>query len=214
MTDWDPIQAYLIEFARRLPDHGRRANRALQEVEDHLREEESELCRQGLEPADATVAAIERFGSSSEILRQFELQAPLESEVPTMVRSTLTPIAALTTVFAAMFFIFAWIDDAPPAETIAKVLLAVVVIAYNAILLLHLWMHRPARAWMPWLVFGGGIVLIAIGSAGFVWTAHLGLTTGDWESYGFVVAALLVLEGALATVFVNVGESKAHQRAA
>ncbi|MCI0332855.1 MAG: permease prefix domain 1-containing protein [Planctomycetes bacterium] len=200
MTDDDPIQTYLMEFARRLPSHTRRAERAVVEIEDHLRERAEELCRKGMDARAAAKVAIEQFGDISRILRQFELQAPLNCEEQPMLRNFMTAVAALTTLFAGMIFVFSWLDDAGPTSLAAKLFGAVVIIAYNIVLLARLW-TRDSRLWMRWVVSCGGLLLIAIGSAGFVWTAHLGLATGDWESYGFVAAALLVIEGVFAALY-------------
>ena len=205
MSEIDPIDAYVNEFFRHLPGRSRRARRALREIEDHLRERTEALCRNGMESLVAAEAAIERFGAPSEVMRQFELQAPLESEV--MMRYVLTLLATLTSAFAALMFVFSWLDDASAAGLIAKIGLSCMIIGYNAILLLRLWTQKSRTAWAHWFIFGGAMLMIAVGSAGFVWTAHLGRITGDWESYGFVVATLLVFEGVLAAVQAMAHES-------
>jgi hypothetical protein len=202
MSENDPIDMYLNEFARQSAGRNRRARRALLEIEDHLRERAAALCRQGMEPAKAAAAAIAQFGAASEILRQFELHAPMESEVPIMSRHLLTVVAAITSAFAVLLFTFAWFDDAAASTLAAKVALAVITIAYNGLLISHLWLSDSRSVWRGWLVFCGGLALIAAGSAGVVWTAHLGQVTGDWESYGFLAAGTLVLEGLLAAVWV------------
>lgn len=213
MTDWDPIQAFLIELARRMPGETSRTSRVLEEVEDHLIEKTDELRRQGLDFEAARAAAVERFGTPGEVLHRFEIEAPLESEVRAMLRFALTLTAGVTTAFAALIFVFSWVDDAPLAVTFAKVALSIVIAAYNVVLLSRLWMRQPARPWLAWLVFGGGLLMIAIGAAGFVWTAHLGEVTGDWESYGFVCGALLVFQGALAAVQSRARETGARKLA-
>jgi len=124
-----------------------------------------------------------------------------------MMRYVLILLAMLTSAFAALIFAYSWFDDAPPASLAAKIFLAAMIIAYNSLLLVRLWSHAARPAWLPWSIFCGGLLWIAVGSGGFVWTAHLGQITGDWEAYGFVVAMLLVFEGALATVQVLTDEA-------
>ena len=200
MTDWDPIQAYVMELARRLPRQGHRTDRVLAEIEDHLRETVDELSQQGMDPADAAAHAVERFGTPPEILRRFELEAPFENEVLKMNRMILTPTIVLTTVCAGLFFFFAWFDDAPAPVLAVKVLLSAAVIGYNLIVLHELWAAKQVGPWEHWLAFGGALTSIAVGSAAFVWTAHLGLVSGDWEGYGFAAGGLLILQGVLATM--------------
>ena len=130
-----------------------------------------------------------------------------------MLRYALTLIATLTSAFAAVIFVFSWFDDAAPTGLAAKVFLAALIIGYNVVLLHHLWM-RATRASLPWVVFGGGLLLLAIGSAGIAWTAHLGQISGDWESSGFVAGLLLIIEGALAAVQVTLGDANLRKLAA
>lgn len=202
MTECDPVNVYLDEFAARLSRRGVAGRRVLEEVDNHLRELADRLCSEGMEPAAAARAAVERFGSPAEVIRQFDLQAPIESEVWAMMRLLLTPVVGLTTLYAGLMFAFSWFDDAPPTVLAVKVTLSAAVIAFGLVLLRGLWTTEPVRDWQRWCIFAGGLALVAAGSAGFVWTAHLGQVTGDWEYYGFVGNGLLVLQGVLAACCV------------
>jgi hypothetical protein len=210
-NDCDPIRSYLFEFAQRLPYRGARGNRVLTEMEDHLREVASELERHGIQSAAAAQESVDRFGTQADLLREFAHQAPFENEVLKMARIILTPVLALTTLFAGLIFLFAWFDDASTAALAMKVFLSVVVIGYNLILLHHLWAAKTTAAWEHWLVVGAALTSILMGAAMFVWSVHLGLVTGDWDGYIFVGATLLVLQGVLATF--NVLISPSQQRA-
>jgi hypothetical protein len=59
---------------------------------------------------------------------------------------------------------------------------------------------RPLRHWQRGLALAAALVSIVIGSAGSVFTAHLGLVSRDWQVYGFVAAGLMILQGVLAVV--------------
>jgi HAAS len=200
MTDADPIREYLDEFARQFSCRGRRARRVLCEIEEHLRDAAQELREQGIEPAAAAAKACERFGSPEEIWRQFDRSSLVDDEVMTMLRMTMTAVVVLTTIMAGLFFVFSWLGDAPPAVQAVKMLISAAIVGYNLLLLHQLWLARVQQALEDWCVFAGALLLVATGSAGIVWTAHLGQVTGDWEFYGFVIGGLLMAEGALATL--------------
>jgi hypothetical protein len=196
----DPIQAYISDFASRLPCHGRRANRVLHEIEDHLRETTDYLCRQGMNPAEAARAAVGRVGTPNELIRQFDIEAPIESEVPIMVRSILLLAALLSTLFAGLFCVMAWFDDAPIAWLIMKTLVSALIMGCSMILFGQAWGHTISLRWERELAVASALLSVAFGSAGGVFTAHLGIVTHDWEMYGFVGAALLILQGVLAAI--------------
>jgi hypothetical protein len=214
MTEFDPIQHYLEEFSRQLPPHGRHANRVLREIEDHLCQTADQLRHQGIEPAEAARLAVQRFGAPRDVFAQFELEAPIESEVMVMVRYLLINVACVTLLFAAAFLILGWFDDAPTTVFVAKVVVSTLILGCSFVLLYRLRTTKPMQLRERGIVMGCGLISIVLGVAGAVWTAHLGLTTGDWEYYGFGGAGLLVLQGALAAMGVVVGESNASKLAA
>jgi hypothetical protein len=202
LASGDRIDDYLQEVAGLFPQNSLRARRALKEIENHLRERADQLQCQGIDAETAATTAVERFGKAIDVFHQFEVQAPFESEVDTMIRNVLTGITGLTTAFAALFFVFSFYDDAAVLTTIAKLLLSTAILGFNLVSLYWLWRQRGERPWLRWAVFAGALFLVILGSAGFAWTAHLGLLTGDWESYGFLMSALLVFQGCF-TVTTN-----------
>ena len=204
MNDDDPIRAYLDEFARRLSGCGLAGRRVLEEIECHLREVADVLHRRGLEPTAAARTAIERFGSADEVFRQFEHQAPLESEVTVMIRSLLKPLAWVTIALAALFFVMSWFDDAPLTALIVKSTVAACVIGCGLIVLFQTRTAEPRSEWQRATVLAGAVLALVIGSAGVVWTAHLGILTGDWEYYGFGVCGLLMLLGVLSAAQLTI----------
>jgi len=200
MNDADPIRAYLVEFSRLLSHSSRNADRVRREVEDHLYETADELCRQGIEPRLAAARAVERFGAPVDVLEQFTLEAPIECEVDVMFRYLLMPTAAITCAFGALFFVFSFLDDAPPAVFAAKIVAATVMIGCSVILFRQGWTTKPLGSWNRWLALAAALASIAIGSAHAVWTTHLGLVTMDWEYYSFVAAGLMGLQGVFAVM--------------
>jgi HAAS len=214
MSDVDPIDDYLREFAQQLPIRGRQANRVLHEINDHLRELADELCSQGMEPAAAATKAIERFGSPSEVRERFDLEAPLESEVDAMFRYVLMSVAALTFAFGAAFMIFSGFDDARPTMLITKLVASAIMMACSSVVFHQGWSVQPLANWQRAMVLASALLSIAIGSAGAVFTAHLGLVTRDWEMYGFVGAALLILQGTLATTHITIAQAPSQPRPA
>jgi hypothetical protein len=204
MSDDDPIRDYVTRFARLLSGHGFRGRRLLEEIECHLRELADALYRRGLEPAAAAREAIARFGSPDEVLRQFELEAPLESEVMTMVRTLLKPLAWATIALAALFLVMSWFDDAPQTAFMVKAAVSAFVIGCGLIVLHQTRMAEPRSEWQRAVVLAGAVLALVIGSAGVVWTAHLGIITGDWEYYGFGVCGLLMLLGILSAAQLTI----------
>jgi hypothetical protein len=199
-TNSDPIQAFLNDIARKMPARSLRALRLLEEFEDHLRERASQLQREGVNEEEAVAAAIAQFGSAGEVLRRFELEFPIESEVDAMIRKLQMSVAALTFLFGAVFLAFSGFDDDRHAMFITKIVASIVIMACSFVLFHQGWTTRPLANWQRGLALASSIVSIALGSAGGVFTAHLGLVTGDWESYAFFGAALLLLQGTLATL--------------
>jgi hypothetical protein len=200
MIDSDPIRAYLDDLARRLRARSFRSRRVLEEIETHLRDSADALMRQGFDPGTAAEQAIERFGSPTQVLRQFEFEAPFESEVDIMIGKLLMPVAALSVLFGSVFLVASQFDDAPRAMYLVKLIVSAFVIGSSAILFHQAWTTKPLAAWHRGLELASALLSIAIGSAGASFTIHLGLVTHDWEMYGFVGAGLLLLQGVLATV--------------
>jgi hypothetical protein len=196
----DPIQVFLNEVAGKMPARSMRARRLLEEFEDHLWERASRLQRQGMNEEEAFAAAIAQFGSSDEVLRRFELESPIESEVDAMLRYLQMSVAALTFLFGAVFLAFSGFDDDRHAMFITKIVASIMIMACSFVLFHQGWTTKPLATWQRGLALASSIVSIALGSAGGVFTAHLGLVTGDWESYAFFGAALLLLQGTLATL--------------
>ncbi len=184
------VEKYLQEFARQLRIRGCQPRRVLAEINDHLREAIDELRREGMEPEAAVALAIERFGSPAEVIERFELEAPLESEVETMISYFLMPVAALTFLFGALFMVGSWFDDAPPAMFITKIVASAIMMGCSAILLYQGWTTRPLGNWERGFALAAALLSIVVGSMGSVFTAHLGLVTHDWEMYGFAGAGL------------------------
>jgi hypothetical protein len=196
----DRIEAYLQEFARQLQFHGFHSRRVLDEIRDHLQETMDELCRQGMEPAAAAAAAIERFGSPPEVVERFELETPLESEVEIMIRYLLMPVAVLTFLFGALFMVGSLFDDAHVSMFVSKLVASAIMMGCSVILFYQGWTTGPLGNWQRGLALAAALLSIMIGSMGGVFTAHLGLVTKDWEMYGFVGGGLLILQGVLATI--------------
>lgn len=75
MSAEDPIDAYMVELRAHLRARGRRRQRIVEEVEDHLSARCGDLRRQGLsEPRAAAREAIARFGDARGVADQFNAQ--------------------------------------------------------------------------------------------------------------------------------------------
>jgi hypothetical protein len=196
----ETIQEFLNEVAGKMPARSLRARRLLEEFEDHLWEKASQLQRQGMNEEEAVAAAIAQFGSPDEVLQRFELESPIESEVDAMIRYLQMSVAALTFLFGAVFLAFSGFDDDRHAMFITKIVASIMIMACSFVLFHQGWTTKPLATWQRGLALASSIVSIALGSAGGVFTAHLGLVTGDWEAYAFFGAALLLLQGTLATL--------------
>jgi hypothetical protein len=211
MSGLDPIEDYLARLSQQPPFRGRGARRILQEIGTHLREAADELRRQGLDPTAAAAKAIERFGSPAVVCELFDLESPIESEEDTMIRYLLMSVACLTFTFGAVFLIFSAFDDARHAMFISKLVASAIIMASSFILFHQGWTTKPLANWQRGLALGSALLSIALGSAGAVFTAHLGLVTKDWQLYGFLGAALLVIQGTLATLpLVIAGADRAN----
>jgi hypothetical protein len=213
-TNNDAIQSFLNDLARRMPRRSLRALRLLEEFDDHLRERARQLQRQGMNEEDAAAAAIAQFGTADIVLQRFELEFPIESEVDSMIRYLQMSVAALTFLFGTVFLAFSGADDVRHAMFITKIVASLVIMVCSFVLFHQGWTKRPLANWQCGLAQASSIVSIALGSAGGVFTAHLGLVTHDWEMYGFVGAGLLVLQGVLGTMHLVAAQSPNRQLAA
>jgi hypothetical protein len=196
----DPIQAFLKVVARKMPFRSLRARRLLQEFEDHLRERADQLRLDGMNEEEAAVAAIAQFGSPDEVLQRFEMESPIESEVDAMIRYLLMSVACLTFLFSAVFLAVSGFDDTRHAMFVTKLVASVVIMACSFALFHQGWATKPLANWQRGLALASALISIVLGSAGAVFTAHLGLVTSDWRMFGFFGAALLLLQGTLATM--------------
>jgi hypothetical protein len=200
MNDVDAIKDYLAKLSQQPPFRGRGARRILREIGDHLREAADELHRQGMDPAAAASKAVERFGSQSELCKLFDLESPIESEEDAMIRYLLMSVAGLSFAFGGVFLVCSGFDDARHAMFISKLVASAIIMACSLTIFYQGWTTKPLANWQRGLALASALMSIAIGSAGGVFTAHLGLVTQDWEMYGFVGAGLLVLQGVLAAM--------------
>ena len=182
------------------------SRRVIAETRDHLQEAIDELICEGMEPKAAATLAIERFGLPNEVIEQFELEAPLESEVEVMIRYLLMPVSVLTFLFGAVFMVGSFTDDAHTSMLITKIVASAIMMGCSAIVFCQGWTTRPLQKWERGLALTAALLSIVIGSMGGVFTAHLGLVTHDWEMYGFAGAGLLVLQGVLAVVGPVMGD--------
>ncbi len=195
------IDDYMAKLAREMP-RGNRSERILLEIECHLRDRTEKLCSNGQSQREAEAAAIAQFGTQEQILQEFSVQAPIESEEFIMLRSTLTVLVALTGVYAALHAVFAFPNEGSALWAGAKILAATYVIGYGILVLFWLRDRRQMSETLRVILFIGGLGLIELGTANVVWTAHLGLVTGDWEYYGFVGGALISMLGALPAIWL------------
>jgi hypothetical protein len=199
-SNFAPIRAYIDELSRMLPPRSGRAKRLLVEIEDHLRESASQLCSRGLSPDEAATAAVAQFGSPQQIVDRFELEFPIESEVDAMLRYILMTVAAFTCLFGGALLALSGFDDARHGMFVTKIVASVVIALCCMTVFYSAWTRKSLSTGQRGVVLASALISIMVGSMGAVFTAHLGLVTHDWQTYGFAGAGLLVLQGALATV--------------
>ena len=202
MNQPGPIRNYLDELAASLSSRNYPIDRILPEIEDHLCQRADQLRAEGWDPDKAEREAIERFGAISRVVSQFQKQPPLPCEEVIMMRRSLTVLMVLTTAYAALYVVFSVFNEPTAIFTYVKVALAAIVIAYGMLILRWQWHSSPLGDNERFAVFIGGLSLIEIGTANMVWTAHLGLVSGDWEYYGFIGGALISMFGAVATLWL------------
>ena len=119
-----------------------------------------------------------------------------------MIRCSLTGLVAITSLYAALLLVFSLVNELAAAFTYVKAALAAIVFGVGAMILHWQWTARPLGEFERFAIFCGGLALIEIGAANVVWTAHLGLVSGDWEHYGFVGGVLISALGALAAIWL------------
>jgi hypothetical protein len=207
MNTLDPVRQYLNDLASRLSSSDGPTRRILCEVEEHLRQRIDQLRAAGWDKKLAEREAIARFGATFRIADQFQQQPPLPCEELIMIRRSLSSLVLLTSAYAALLGIFSLLNEPTAIFSYVKVAVASVVVGCGVLILHWQWNSRQLGAIGRWSVFTGGLGLIVIGTANIVWTAHLGLVTGDWESYGFVGGALILLLGGLAAICLTFPES-------
>ncbi|MCH8839256.1 MAG: hypothetical protein IH831_00985 [Planctomycetes bacterium] len=173
----------------------------MREVEDHLRQRVEELQAAGWEPREAKREAIARFGTPLKVVDQFR-QPPLPCEEEIMFRRSMTMLAALTSVYAALHVVFSLLNEPTAIFTYVKIVYAVIIVGYGMLIFHWQWVSRGIGEIERCAIFIGGMGLIEIGTANIVWTAHLGLVSGDWEFYGFLGGALISLLGAIAATWL------------
>ena len=119
-----------------------------------------------------------------------------------MIRHSLTVLVAITSLYAALLAVFALVNEPAATFTYVKLALAAIVIGCGLLVVHWQWTGRPLKVSERFAIFFGGLGLIEIGTANTVWTAHLGLVSGDWEYYGFVGGMLISVLGALAATWL------------
>jgi len=201
MNKSDPIRQFLAELETSLSSNGSSPERILHEIEDHLRQQVEEFRSAGVERSEAELKALALFGTSAQVAEQFRQQPPLPCEEETMFRRSMTVLAAVTSIYAGLHVVFSLLNDPTALLTYVKAALALVVLAYGWLILQWQWGSRELSEMRRWAVIVGGLSLIEIGTANIVWTAHLGLVSGDWEYYGFVGGSLISMLGALAVIW-------------
>ncbi len=119
-----------------------------------------------------------------------------------MIRLSMTVLVALISAYVGLHVIFSLVNEPTAILTYVKIAYAVIVVGSGMLILHWQWTSRRIGVTERWAIFIGGLGMIEIGTANMVWTAHLGLVTGDWEFYGFVGGALISLLGAVAATWL------------
>ena len=108
-------------------------------------------------------------------------------------------IAGVTT-FSALIFLFFALQELT-LRSLIFIMASTVVILCGVYTLARFGKHRLENCKTGLLFIGW--VFSALGAAGLVWTLHLGITSGDFEYYGFVINGLLMTQGFLSILFVT-----------
>ena len=117
------------------------------------------------------------------------------------VTSTATLAVAAACALAALTILFALIlVHQPGLIRLAAASLSALVLAHGWLTLQLLWSSTEPSDFRRLAITVFGIFLVALGAAATVWSVHLGLTTQDWEGYGFLRGVLIALQGAISIV--------------
>lgn len=119
-----------------------------------------------------------------------------------MIRRSLTGLVVLTSAYAALHVIFSLLNEPTAVFTYVKIAFAAIVVGTGMLILHWQWRARRLGDLERFAIFVGGLSLIEIGTANMVWTAHLGLVSGDWEFYGFVGGAMISFLGGVAVLWL------------
>ena len=198
MTTSSPIEEYCRELKARLPAGTLRSGRVVRETRAHLEELAVQFRGKGLSAEEAQRAAVAQFGRVDDVAATFAQQAPLEPENEPMLRRALTLLVGITSLFAVAVILFTFTGhDEALWWSVVKVIAGICVMLEAG---LTFWFLRNGRLQgdlRRTFVFLTGLALIALGSACGVWSAHLGMVTGDWDGYTAAGALLLMLQGAV-----------------
>ena len=161
MTGSDPIRQYLAELAKCFSSNGQPPERILREVEDHLRQRVEDLRAEGWEPGDAEQEAFDPLWHAlSELQSSFEQQPPLPCEEEIMFRRSMTVLAALTSVYAALHVVFSLMNEPTAFFTYVKTAYALIVVGYGLLILHWQWISRDIGDIERYAIFVGGLGLI------------------------------------------------------
>ena len=118
-----------------------------------------------------------------------------------LLASTATLAIAAACALAALTILFALIlVHQPWLIRFAAIGLSALVLAHGWLTLRLLWSSAEPSDFKRLGIVVFGIFLVALGAAATVWSVHLGLTTQDWEGYGFLRGVLIALQGAISIV--------------
>lgn len=117
-------------------------------------------------------------------------------------RIALNGLVVLTVLYAGAHLFFTLLDEAPFTWKLAKICIAAGVVVYGLLLLMQLSRPSALAKALRWVTYFGALAMIAVGAANVVWTAHLGIMSGDWEYYGILGGGLIALQGALVATWL------------
>ena len=198
MRTSSPMADYCRELKARLPAGTLRSGRVVRETRAHLEELAIQFRNKGLSPEVAQQAAVAQFGRVDDVAATFAEQAPLEPEHEPMLRMALAFLVGTTSLFAVAVILFTITNhDEALWWSVLKVIAGISVMLEAWLTISFLRHERLQRDLPRTFVFLTGLALIALGSACGVWSAHLGMVTGDWDGYIAAGALLLMLQGAV-----------------
>ena len=198
MTTSSPIEEYCRELKARLPAGTLRSGRVVRETRAHLEELAVQFRSKGLSAEEAQRAAVAQFGRVDDVAATFAEQAPLEPENEPMLRRALTFLVGITSLFAVAVILFTFTGHDEALWWSAIKVTAGICVMLEAWLTISFLRHERLQRDLPrTFIFLTSLALIALGSACGVWSAHLGMVTGDWDAYIAAGALLLMLQGAV-----------------